>query len=324
METLETLKAQHLATQGIVMERLMTAIARRFDEYDGAIAEASQLLGTEAASSEPKPRIDGSTLPIRRSVRKAYRHSAANGIVINGQCIQGVLTIMTKFRFVVLLALLSLPGSTPAYSQTPASKPNIVVVLTDDLDALLGTLDFTPNINRLLREGGISFTRAFVTNSVCCPSRSTLLRGQYTHSHEVYTNSPPNGSFLKFVASGKDSSTSATWLANAGYATSLLGKYLNGYPGRNPDYVPPGWSDWHVAGNGYGEFNYRLNENGITREFGAAPTDYLTDVLKSRALDFIRANARAKRPFYLEIATFTELNPLPTGVVHGPLSAMWC
>ncbi len=226
---------------------------------------------------------------------------------------------MTRFRFVVLLALLSLLGGKPAYSQVPSGKPNIVVVLTDDLDALLGTLDFTPNINRLLRDGGISFTRAFVTNSVCCPSRATLLRGQYTHSHEVYTNSPPNGSFLKFVASGKDSSTIATWLSHAGYATSLLGKYLNGYPGRNPDYVPPGWSDWHVAGNGYDEYNYRLNENGVTRQFGNAPADYLTDVLKSRALDFIRANARAQTPFYLEIATFAPHGPATPAPRHADL-----
>ena len=198
----------------------------------------------------------------------------------------------------------------PAFSQ----KPNIVVILTDDLDQLLGTLNYTPNINRLLRDGGMSFSRAFVTNSVCCPSRSTLLRGQYTHSHQVYTNSPPNGSFLKFVKLREDTSTIGVWLQRAGYATSLMGKYLNGY---NVDYLPPGWNDWHVAANGYPEFNYRLNDNGKINSYGSDSASYLTDVLRTDALDFIKANA--KRPFYLEIATFAPHGPATPAPRHANL-----
>ena len=215
---------------------------------------------------------------------------------------------MKKICWLIFAAFLT------SASAAQAQKPNIVVILTDDLDQLLGTLNYTPNINRLLRDGGISFSRAFVTNSVCCPSRSTLLRGQYTHSHRVYTNSPPNGSFLKFVKLREDTSTIAVWLQRAGYATSLMGKYLNGY---SVDYLPPGWNDWHVAANGYPEFNYRLNDNGKINSYGSDSASYLTDVLRARALDFIKANA--KKPFYLEIATFAPHGPATPAPRHANL-----
>lgn len=234
-----------------------------------------------------------------------------------------VQSFMKFIRCLALLLAALLTGNAAVQGQTPPRKSNIVVILTDDLDALLGTTSYTPNINRLVRDAGIDFRQAFVTNALCCPSRSTLLRGQYTHSHQVYTNRPPTGGYQKFLALGHDSSTIATWLAQAGYATALLGKYLNGYPGAAPSYVPPGWSDWHVAagGNAYGNYDYRLNENGRLRSYGHAPEDYLTDVLRTRALDFIRRSAAAKRPFYLEVATFAPHGPSTPAPRHAGMFA---
>lgn len=200
-------------------------------------------------------------------------------------------------------------------------KPNIVVILTDDLDATLGTLNHTPNINTLLRDAGMTFENALVTNSVCCPSRATLLRGQYTHSHRTYTNRPPFGGHEKFRTIGNDTSTVAVWLAQAGYATALMGKYMNGYPGNEPSYVPPGWSDWRVAagGNMYGNYDYRLNENGRLHRYGNQPADYMTDVLRDRAVTFIRNNSAARRPFFLQIATFAPHGPATPALRHDSL-----
>jgi N-acetylglucosamine-6-sulfatase len=87
-----------------------------------------------------------------------------------------------------------------------------------------------------------------------------------------------------------------------------MGKYLNGYQ-PSSGYVPPGWTEWDVAGNGYPEYNYDLNENGALHHYGKAPQDYLTDVLSSKASSFITSSASAHAPFLLEVATFAPHAP---------------
>ncbi len=112
--------------------------------------------------------------------------------------------------------------------------PNIIVIPTDDLavwDLDAAALEKMPNIREELIEGGTTFENAFVTNSVCCPSRATFLRGQYAHNHQVLTNAPPLGGADRFRISGGDGSTAATWLQEEGYRTAFFGKYLNAYGG---------------------------------------------------------------------------------------------
>lgn len=185
----------------------------------------------------------------------------------------------------------------------PAERPNIVFVLVDDLDTEL--VDHMPNLQALVRDKGASFADYLVTSALCCPSRSSFLRGQYPHNTTVLTN---EDGFSKFHALGLEKSTIATWLQTAGYRTALMGKYLNGYleaPGKGLfDYVPPGWNEWDVAGDGFREVDYTLNHNGTLETHGAAPQDFLTDVLTARATSFIADNAAAGRPFFLELSTF--------------------
>ena len=89
----------------------------------------------------------------------------------------------------------------------------------------------------------------------------------------------------------------------------MMGKYLNGYQPSSL-YVPPGWSEWDVAGNGYSEFNYSLNENGKVVKYGNRPSDYLTDVLARQGVGFINGRPRkAGKPFLLELATFAPHSP---------------
>ena len=136
-------------------------------------------------------------------------------------------------------------------------------MLTDDLD--LGELAQMPILQSKLVEQGVTFSNYFVSVSLCCPSRTTTLRGQYSHNTGVETNGGANGGFATAHANGVESSTVATWLHGAGYRTALIGKYLNGYPNTAGDtYVPPGWDEWDssVKGNPYSEYNYTLNENG--------------------------------------------------------------
>src|ERR1700720_2262612 len=158
--------------------------------------------------------------------------------------------------------------------QAPRSRPNIVFVLTDDLDRNLGTLEQVPKLKEMLAGQGLTFPNMFVTESLCCPSRSSIQRAQYVHNHQVLGNGPPDGGFEKFHSLGEDQSTVGTWLKAAGYRTGYMGKYMNGYPDRAaPNYVPPGWDEWisPAGGNPYSEFNSTLNENGNLVRYGNQP-----------------------------------------------------
>jgi N-acetylglucosamine-6-sulfatase len=202
----------------------------------------------------------------------------------------------------------------------PPGRPNIVLVLTDDLDRNLGTLERMPQLKTLLADQGVTFTNMLVTESLCCPSRSSIQRGQYVHNHQVLSNVPPEGGFEKFHALKEDQSTIGTWLQAAGYHTAFMGKYLNGYPDTvAPSYVPPGWNDWNspAAGNAYGEFNYTLNENGSLVKYGSRPEDYLTDVLSRKAAGFIQKAATERRPFFLFVATYAPHQPATPAPRHA-------
>jgi N-acetylglucosamine-6-sulfatase len=86
-----------------------------------------------------------------------------------------------------------------------------------------------------------------------------------------------------------------------------MGKYLNRY---SPNFRQPvGWDEWDVAGNGYPEFDYQLNENGSVHNYGHRAGDYLTDVLSGKASQFVSRSAGSGRPFALEIATFAPHAP---------------
>jgi N-acetylglucosamine-6-sulfatase len=152
-------------------------------------------------------------------------------------------------------------GATPAPAAAAATPPNIVFVLTDDLAWNL--IQYLPQVQQL-RADGVTFTNYTVTDSLCCPSRSSILTGKFPHDTGVFTNGGTDGGFAVFKNRGNENSTFATALQSKGYATAFMGKYLNGYlpadtQGGAQPYVPPGWSEWDVAGNGYPEYNYSLN-----------------------------------------------------------------
>jgi len=194
----------------------------------------------------------------------------------------------------------------------PGHRPNIVFVLTDDLS--LNLIPYMPQV-QALENRGVTFDNQFVTDSVCCASRSSIFTGDYPHDTHVYTNVPPNGGFSAFVRHGNLRRSFNVYLQRAGYTTAMMGKYLNGYlegAGRDPfraRYIPPGWNQWDVAGKAYSEFRYHMNQNGRIRYYGAKPRDYLTDVLARLGAAFIDHASRSRRPFFLELATFAPHEP---------------
>jgi arylsulfatase A-like enzyme len=203
------------------------------------------------------------------------------------------------------------PGSAVA-SSSGHRRPNIVFVLTDDLS--MDLLPYMPQV-QALRSRGESFSDYFVSDSLCCPSRSSIFTGDFPHDTGVFTNVGSDGGIGAFYAHGDQNRAFNVVLQAAGYRTAMMGKYLNGYlqgPTRSPvpdTYVPPGWSQWDVAGFAYPEFDYELNQDGSLHHYGRAPRAYLTDVLARKGTQFVDHSMEQHRPFFIELATFAPHAP---------------
>src|SRR5260370_4327768 len=187
-----------------------------------------------------------------------------------------------------------------------AKRPNIVFVLTDDL--ALNLVQYMPNV-RQMQQDGVTFANYFVTDSLCCPSRSSIFTGRYPHNTGIYRNIGADGGYQAFVNRGHERVTFATALMAAGYHTAMLGKYLNGYqPQRNP--AAPGWNEWDLARNRYPGFGYHLHQDAKIVHYANRPQDYMTDGLSATAGNFIKPQT-PDPPFLIAIATVAPPAPYP-------------
>ncbi len=221
----------------------------------------------------------------------------------------------------------------------PPARPNLIIILTDDqrwdttdlTHSLDGVTPVMPNVENRLAAAGVTFPNAYVSTALCCPSRSSILRGEYAHTTGVLSNTQPIGGAANF----DDSSSLATWLSAAGYRTGLFGKYLNGYNTLwtlpAPPYVPPGWSEWHAL-KAAKFYDYILVESGVdfpaptevsypstcTNYTGCpadqpgedpcpSPQNYSTDVLAAKVLQFL--DQSPGQPFFLYFAPFAPHAP---------------
>jgi arylsulfatase A-like enzyme len=193
-------------------------------------------------------------------------------------------------------------GGTPAASLGTAGRPNIILIVTDDQRA--DTLRFMPNVRRLLGGHGVTFRNFYVTTSLCCPARTSILTGQYSRHTGVYDNVGPRGGAVAF----DDRSTVATWLSGAGYTTGLVGKYLNGYPSLGRCYFPPGWNEWDALASEPEAhyYDYVLNHDGRLEHYGNGLSDYSTSVLFRKGISFART---ARQPFFLYLAPSVPHRP---------------
>ena len=254
---------------------------------------------------------------------------------------------MSRARRAIILAVASalglftaagVPGGRGARVEAQSAlRPNVVVILVDDLDsrafARMLSLGLLPNIQSAIVGHGVTFTNSFVTNALCAPSRATFLTGQYSHNHGVLSNAPPNGG----VTALDDTRTLATWMHAAGYRTGMIGKYLNFYGGidvnrdgtldiEDAKYVPPGWDDWEVLldPSTYLMYQYTINRNGSLVSYGSASGDYQTDVLAARAAKFVDdSEASDAQPFFLTIAPAAPHSELWPAVPDKIYSDAW-
>ena len=232
---------------------------------------------------------------------------------------------LMRLAAIVVLALHVACGGGNSGSGGPTpppggQAPNIILILTDDLDS--AAAEYMPQLKSLITSQGVSFDQHFVSLSLCCPSRVSGLRGQFAHNTTIFKNSAPDGGFEGTYARGLENSTVATWLRAAGYRTAMFGTYLNGYPNTAPSdkYIPPGWTEWYSpnGGNPYKGFDYTLNENGSTVSYGSTEADYLTDVMSAKATDFIRRSIDQypNQPFFAYVATYAPHAPATPAPRH--------
>lgn len=204
-------------------------------------------------------------------------------------------------------------------------RPNVLFILSDDQrwDTIDDTHspvpgeDIMPGVKSELGGSGVEFANAFMSTPLCCPSRASILRGQYAHGTGVYTNDGPKGGADDFVP--LESETVATLLQGAGYRTGFLGKYLNGYnalwPNMSTPYIPAGWTVW----GGFKTpryFDYVLVENGVPVSHGSDEADYSTDVLRDKAKQFISDSVTAGQPFFLYLAFKAPHGPFDPAPRH--------
>jgi N-acetylglucosamine-6-sulfatase len=188
------------------------------------------------------------------------------------------------------------------------NPPTVLFILTDD--QRWDALGYMPIVHREIAARGVTFANAFVSNSLCCPSRSSILTGDYSHTTRVYREIPPYGRFEWL----DDRSTVATWLHGAGYHTGLFGKYIDGYqiPGLK-GYVPPGWDRW-VAFLHSAYYGYRLSIDGTVHTPDDEPKDYSTSVLTHQAVSFIRGTKGPLFVYFAPAAPHAPAIPAPRDV----------
>jgi N-acetylglucosamine-6-sulfatase len=148
-----------------------------------------------------------------------------------------------------------------------------------------------------LKEKGVDFSRSYVSNSLCCPSRATFLTGQYSHNTGVMDNNPPDSGVRAFMP--VEGEALPVRLKEAGYSTGYIGRYLTGYDGS---YSPPGWDWWHGMSLDGGDF-VGFGHDG-KKIAGEHHVDYMAD----QAASFIE---RAQGPFYLQVATLSPYRIYP-------------
>ena len=188
---------------------------------------------------------------------------------------------MRIIRFFLLFSLF--PVQLLAQSDT---RPNIVLIMADDhaVNAVksrqshLEAFSYTENIDRIGREGA-RFNNAFVTNSICTPSRATILTGQYSHKNDVYILGQPLD---------RNRETVATLLQDAGYHTAVFGKW-------HLLTDPAGFDEYNVLRVQGRYHNPVFNVKGFDEdvEFEGHTTDVITDM----TLDYLRERASSDEPF---------------------------
>jgi N-acetylglucosamine-6-sulfatase len=210
----------------------------------------------------------------------------------------------------VLVALFALSLTSCGQDQP---RWSFVVIMTDD--QRFDTLAEMPWLHENFEPKAINFANAIVTTPLCCPSRASFLAGGLPPEDTgVLTNLRPNGGATAF----NDNDTLATSLQRDGYATALIGKYMNDYLPL-VQRIPPGWTqfvntDTPVEGEKWSWFDYHLSRGTSTPDAPGQPgprehhTTYMTHQITAEATRFIAETPKDK-PFFLMVSHVAPHQP---------------
>ncbi|MEZ4675238.1 MAG: sulfatase-like hydrolase/transferase [Caldilineaceae bacterium] len=172
----------------------------------------------------------------------------------------------------------------------PTTRPNILFIMSDDhaahaMSCYGSRINRTPNLDRIAN-GGMRFNNCFCTNSICTPSRASILTGTYNHINNVTTLSTPMDNRLQ---------TFPKLLQEVGYQTAIFGKW---HLGQGADHCPTGFDDWAVL-PGQGLYHnpdliFKGPDGGERRTVHG----YVTDIITDLSLDWLKGRD-ADRPFCL-------------------------
>jgi arylsulfatase A-like enzyme len=193
-----------------------------------------------------------------------------------------------------------------ASSAAAAGPPNILLIVTDDQRAE-ETLRVMPETRRLFAGDGVRFTDAVATTPNCCPSRASIMTGQYMHNHGVLHNQNNQAELEQLDTE----SLFASRLQTAGYHTAYVGKFLNGWPLDTP---PPDYDDFAMTPGGIYGTAWNINGERST------VSKYSTDFMKSQTRKMIaRTEASDKKPWFLVMSLSAPHGTLgPDGVSLEP------
>ncbi len=193
-------------------------------------------------------------------------------------------------------AAFALLGTTSRFARAAEARKtarrNIVFILSDDhrydfmgfMPQAPAFLE-TPAMDRMAARGA-HLANAFVSTSLCSPSRASILTGQYMHHHHIEDNQRPEPEGTVFFP---------RYLQQAGYQTAFIGKWHMGHEMDDPR---PGFDHW-VSFKGQGVyFDPELNINGVRKQFQG----YTTDVLTDRALEWLKTGRDTRQPFFLYLS----------------------
>ncbi|MEZ6128587.1 MAG: sulfatase-like hydrolase/transferase [Planctomycetaceae bacterium] len=225
------------------------------------------------------------------------------------------------FRFILISAILSLAVPPDHPTIEAADRPNLIVVMVDDMGyegvSCFGNPYFrTPEIDRLATEG-MRLTDFHSSGTVCSPTRAGLLTGRYQQRAGIEAVIHPHATHPEHRKGLKLSETTfAETLRAAGYATGLIGKWHQGYPQNSADYHPQnhGFDEFIGYHSGNIDFVSHVGDHNRhdwwhgrreTREDG-----YSTHLINQYSIDFVRRHAGSGKPFCLYIAHEAIHNPV--------------
>ena len=229
------------------------------------------------------------------------------------------------------LASTSLLARPPLRAQQAPTSPNVVLIVVDDMrwdESGMPTAlnerfpkQYLPTIRNDIAADGFYASNAFVVNSLCCPSRASILTGNYSHTTGVWNNQSQLGRGGFEALKPKEGSTLATWFDDGGYRTALVGKYVNGYNATT--HRPKGWDRWVAfIASTVGHYNYKLTIDGVSRSYGSTADEYSTDVLADHASDFIRSTP-AETPLFLYFTPYAPHSPFKPAPRHEGMFASY-